>query len=66
MELEKSKTMENLKDAFIRECSASVKYGFFAEQAKKEQPDGLLFLFYARIISRTRRRKSICHSALLG
>ena len=36
MELEKSKTMENLKDAFIRECSASVKYGFFAEQAKKD------------------------------
>jgi rubrerythrin len=36
MTLENSKTYENLKDAFIREVSAAVKYEFFAEQAKTD------------------------------
>lgn len=36
MKFENSKTIENLKDAFMRECSAAIKYGFFAEQAKQD------------------------------
>ena len=36
MNFEKSKTMENLKDAFVRESCAAVKYEFFAEQAKTD------------------------------
>jgi len=45
MEFENSKTLENLKDAFMRESSAAVKYGFFAEQAKKDGYEEIFNVF---------------------
>ena len=45
MKFENSETLQNLINAFAGECQASIKYGFYAKQAKKEGYEQIAAVF---------------------